>query len=68
MQPIQQGAVLLYLQSCFPPGVCPKLSVELPDDWSCTYCWAEGIMGGMKDGKERQKAEKACNEMEMIKE
>jgi len=45
----------------------PKLQEEPPDDWKCAYCWAAGVMGGKKDGKERRKAAQACREMERMR-
>ncbi|KAL3777497.1 hypothetical protein ACHAW5_000563 [Stephanodiscus triporus] len=45
----------------------PKLKEEPPDDWKCAYCWAAGVMGGKKDGKERRKAAQACREMERMR-
>lgn len=42
----------------------PKLHSDPPDDWKCAYCWAAGVMGGRRDGKERQSAQQACREME----
>mmetsp|Transcript_15532 Transcript_15532/g.37236 ORF Transcript_15532/g.37236 Transcript_15532/m.37236 type:complete len:1403 (-) Transcript_15532:2548-6756(-) len=45
----------------------PRLNREPPDDWKCAYCWADGVMGGKKDGKERRKAAQACREMERMR-
>ena len=45
----------------------PKLTKEPPDDWNCSYCWAAGVRGGKKDGKERRKAAQACREMEKMR-
>mmetsp|Transcript_7715 Transcript_7715/g.11895 ORF Transcript_7715/g.11895 Transcript_7715/m.11895 type:complete len:1482 (-) Transcript_7715:1929-6374(-) len=47
----------------------PKITSmeEAPDDWKCAYCWAAGVMGGKKDGKDRRKAAQAVREMERAK-
>jgi len=47
----------------------PKIASmeEAPDDWKCAYCWAAGVMGGKKDGKDRRKAAQAIREMERAK-
>ena len=34
----------------------PKLLKEPDDDWKCSYCIADGVSGGKKEGRERRKA------------
>ena len=54
---------LVFHTSC----TLPKLHKEPPNDWSCSYCCADGVRGGMKNGKKRLEAAKACREMEKTK-
>ena len=54
---------LVFHTSC----TLPKLHKEPPDDWSCSYCCADGVRGGKNNGKERLEVAKACREMEKTK-
>ncbi len=59
---------LVFHQQC----MRPKLKEMPTGDWSCAFCWADGLMENNKDNKKRKnsvkaKAAKACMEMEQTK-
>ena len=71
-----QGGDLLCCETCnlifHLHCIRPKLKEVPPGDWSCAFCWADGLMENNKDNKNvknavKAKAAKACMEIEQMK-